>query len=73
VVRLVVGPPSLRFELTCAFYPGGVQRVPASSREGYSKETPRYREIAAVIGQGLLTSEGRAGGARAGPFAVGGG
>ena len=59
VVRLVVGPPGLRFELTCAFHPDGVQRVLAGSREGYSKETPGYREIAAAIGQGLLTSEGQ--------------
>jgi cytochrome P450 len=59
VVRLVVGPPGLRFELTCAFHPDGVQRVLAGSREGYSKETPGYREISAAIGQGLLTSEGQ--------------
>jgi cytochrome P450 len=59
VVRLVVGPPGLRFELCCAFHPDGVQRVLGGSREGYSKETPGYREIAAVIGQGLLTSEGQ--------------
>jgi cytochrome P450 len=59
IVRLIVGPPGLRFELTCAFHPDGVQRVLAGSREGYSKETPGYREIAAVIGQGLLTSEGQ--------------
>jgi cytochrome P450 len=58
VVRLVVGPPGLRFELTCAFHPDGVQCVLAGSREGYSKDTPGYREIAAAIGQGLLTSEG---------------
>jgi cytochrome P450 len=59
VVRLVVGPPGLHFELTCAFHPDGVQRVLAGSREGYSKQAPGYREIAAVIGQGLLTSEGQ--------------
>jgi cytochrome P450 len=59
VVRLVVGPPGLRFELTCAFHPDGVQRVLAGSREGYSKETPGYREIATAIGKGLLTSEGQ--------------
>jgi cytochrome P450 len=59
VVRLVVGPPGLRFELTCAFHPDGVQRVLAGSRESYSKDTPGYREIAAAIGRGLLTSEGQ--------------
>jgi cytochrome P450 len=36
-----------------------VQRVLGGSREGYSKETPGYREIAAATGQGLLTSEGQ--------------
>jgi cytochrome P450 len=59
MVRLVVGPPGVRFDLYCAFHPDGVQRVLAGSREGYSKQTPGYREIAAAIGQGLLTSEGQ--------------
>jgi cytochrome P450 len=59
VVRLVVGPPGLRFELCCAFHPDGVQRVLAGAREGYSKQTPGYREIAAAIGRGLVTSEGQ--------------
>jgi cytochrome P450 len=58
IVRLVVGPPGLRFELCCVFHPDGVQRVLAGSRDGYSKDTPGYREIAGVIGRGLLTSEG---------------
>ena len=55
VVRLVVGPPGLRFELCCAFHPDGVQRALAGARDGYSKGAPGYREIAAVIGRGLLT------------------
>jgi cytochrome P450 len=58
-VCLVVGPPGLRFELRCAFHPDGVQRVLAGSREGYSKNTPGYREIAGAIGQRLLTSQGQ--------------
>jgi cytochrome P450 len=59
VVRLVVGPPGLRCEVTCAFHPEGVQRVLAGSREGYSKDTPGYREIAAAFGHGLVTSQGQ--------------
>jgi cytochrome P450 len=58
-VRLVVGPPGLRFELYCAFHPDGVQRVLAGAREIYSKNAPGYREITAAIGPGLLTSQGR--------------
>ncbi len=58
VVRLVVGPPGLRFELYCVFRPDGIQRVLAGSRDGYSKGNRGYREIANVFGQGLLTSEG---------------
>jgi cytochrome P450 len=58
VVRLVVGPPGLRFELYCIFRPDGIQRVLAGSREGYSKGNRGYRELAGVLGRGLLTSEG---------------
>ena len=58
VVRLVVGPPGLRFELYCVFSPDGVQRVLAGSRDAYSKGNRGYREIAGVFGHGLLTSEG---------------
>jgi cytochrome P450 len=57
-IRLVVGPPGLRFELCCVFHPEGVRHVLAGAREGYSKDAPGYREITAAIGQGLLTSEG---------------
>jgi cytochrome P450 len=58
VVRLVVGPPGLRFHLYCVFHPDGVKAVLAGSREGYSKGNRFYKQIAEAFGSGLLTSEG---------------
>ena len=58
VVRLVVGPPGLRFGLYCFFHPDGVRQVLAGPRQAYSKGNRFYREIAATFGWGLLTSEG---------------
>ena len=58
VVRLVVGPPGVRFELICVFHPDAVQHVLASADERYSKDDPFFREVAALVGSGLLTSEG---------------
>jgi cytochrome P450 len=58
VVRLTVGPLGVRFELYCVFHPDGVRAVLAGSREGYSKGTRFYREIAQSFGWGLVTSEG---------------
>jgi cytochrome P450 len=58
VVRLVVGPPGVRFELYCVFHPDGVRAVLAGSRDAYSKGNRFYRQIAEAFGWGLLTSEG---------------
>jgi cytochrome P450 len=58
VVRLVVGPPGLRFELYGVFHPDGVRAVLAGSRGHYSKRNRFYAEIANAFGFGLLTSEG---------------
>jgi cytochrome P450 len=58
IVRLVVGPPGVRFELHCVFHPDGVRAVLAGSREGYSKGNRFYKQIAQAFGWGLLTSEG---------------
>ena len=58
VVRLVVGPPGVRFDLYCVFHPDGVKAVLAGSREGYSKGNRFYKQIAEAFGWGLLTSEG---------------
>ena len=58
VVRLPIGPPGLRIDLYVAFHPDGVQHVLAGKRGRYTKANRFYREIAANIGMGLLTSEG---------------
>ena len=58
VVRLVVGPPGLRFEMYCVFHPEGVRRVLTGWRDGYAKGNRFYTEIAKAFGWGLLTSEG---------------
>jgi cytochrome P450 len=58
VVRLVVGPPGLRFNLYCVFHPDGVRQVLSGSRQAYSKGNRFYRQIAATFGWGLLTTEG---------------
>jgi cytochrome P450 len=58
VVRLVVGPPGLRFELYCVFHPDGVKAVLGGPREGFTKGNRFYRTMAESFGSGLLTSEG---------------
>jgi cytochrome P450 len=57
LVRLVVGPPGLRRVLYMVTHPDGVEQV-LGDANGYTKETPFYEEIAAYLGDGLLTSEG---------------
>ena len=46
VVRLVVGPPGLRFELYCVFHPDGVKAVLAGPREGFTTGNRFYRKMA---------------------------
>ena len=58
VVRLAVGPPGLRRDLYLVTHPDGVEQVLAGDPDGYSKNTPYYEEIAAYLGNGLLTSGG---------------
>ncbi len=58
VVRLPVGPPGLRRVLYLVTHPTGVEQVLAGDPDGYSKRTPFYEEIAAYLGNGLLTSGG---------------
>jgi cytochrome P450 len=40
-------------------HPDGVEQVLAGDPDGYSKNTPYFEEIAAYLGNGLLTSGGR--------------
>ena len=58
VVRLGVGPPGLRRDLYLVTHPDGVEQVLAGDPDGYTKNTPYYEEIAAYLGNGLLTSGG---------------
>lgn len=58
LVRLDVGPPLLRRSLYLVTHPDGVEQVLAGDPDGYSKNTPYYEEIAAYLGNGLLTSGG---------------
>ena len=59
VVRLVVGPPGLRRVLYFVTHPSGVEQVLAGDPDSISKNTPFYEEVAAYLGNGLLTSGGR--------------
>jgi cytochrome P450 len=58
LVRLVIGPPGVRFDLYLVFHPDAVQHVLAGARGRYTKGNRFFQEIAANIGWGLLTSEG---------------
>ena len=58
VGRMVIGPPGRRVTLYLVSHPDGVQEVLVGSGRVHTKDTPFYREIAAWIGNGLLTSEG---------------
>jgi cytochrome P450 len=59
VVRLVLGPPGLRRVLYLVTHPDGVEQVLAGDPGHYTKNTPYYKEIAAYLGNGLLTSDGQ--------------
>ena len=54
-----VGPPGLRRVLYLVTHPDGVEQVLAGDPGGYTKNTPYYKEIAAYLGNGLLTSDGQ--------------
>ena len=58
VVRLLAGPPGRRVALHLVSHPDGVQQVLTNGSDAYTKGTPFYREIAAYLGDGLLTSTG---------------
>jgi cytochrome P450 len=59
VVRLAAGPPGRRTCFYLVTHPDGVQRVLAGRAGDYVKDTRFSREIAASLGDGLLTSNGR--------------
>ena len=57
LVRFVAGPPGRRIVLHALFAPDHARKVLAGTR-GHTKQLPLYREIAAALGDGLLTSDG---------------
>jgi hypothetical protein len=58
VVRLVAGPPGRRVRFHLVTHPDGVQQVLAGNAGNYVKDSRFYRELAAAVGDGLLTSDG---------------
>lgn len=57
IVRFVAGPPGRRIVLHALFAPDHVRQVLAGTH-GHTKQLPLYREIAAALGDALLTSDG---------------
>lgn len=58
VVRISAGPPGLRIVMYAVFSPEGVRQVLTGTGRGYTKGNLFYRETAAMLGDGILTSEG---------------
>ncbi|RJK94268.1 cytochrome P450 [Vallicoccus soli] len=58
VVRLVAGPPGWRHVLHGVFSPEGVEQVLVDGAGRTSKRSSGYEELRAVLGDGVLTSEG---------------
>lgn len=59
VVRYVAGPPGpMRVTAFGIYDPDWVHHVLASSSENYAKQDASYVELRALVGNGLLTSEG---------------
>jgi cytochrome P450 len=59
VVRYVAGPPGpMRVIAYGIAHPDGVQHVLTASGDHYSKQDATYIELRALVGNGLLTSEG---------------
>lgn len=59
VVRYVAGPPGpMRIIAYGIAHPDGIQQILAGNADRYSKQDAAYNEIRALVGDGLLTSEG---------------
>lgn len=59
VVRYVAGPPGpMRVIAYGIAHPDDVRQVLATRADHYSKQDAAYRELRALVGDGLLTSEG---------------
>lgn len=57
VVRFVCGPPGVRVEFYAMFHPDAVQHVLVDRVDCWRKDNPAYVEMAALFGDGLLTSQ----------------
>lgn len=58
VVRFSAGPPGLRIVTYGVFSPEGARQVLTGTGRRYTKGNLFYRETAAMLGDGILTSEG---------------
>ena len=58
VGRIPLGPPGRRIRLYLVSDPDGAREVLTANARDHTKDTPFYREIAAYVGDGLLTSDG---------------
>lgn len=58
VVRFFAGPPGLRVVMYAVFSPEGARQVLTGTGRCYTKGNLFYRETAAMLGGGILTSEG---------------
>ncbi|HKR48983.1 MAG TPA: cytochrome P450 [Pseudonocardiaceae bacterium] len=58
VVRFSAGPPGLRIVMYAVFSPEGARQVLTGTGRRYTKGSLFYRETAAMLGDGILTSEG---------------
>lgn len=58
LVRFRVGPPKVGFEFDAVFHPDGAREILASRAGDFVKDAPAFTEVARLIGNGLLTSEG---------------
>lgn len=58
IVRFVAGPPGLRTVMYGVFSPEEAQQVLTGTGRRYTKGNLFYRETAAVLGDGILTSDG---------------
>ena len=58
VVRFSAGPPGLRIVMYGVFSPEGARQVLTSTGQRYTKGNLFYQETAAILGDGILTSEG---------------
>jgi cytochrome P450 len=58
VVRLIAGPPGRRVTLYLLTHPDDVRQVLTGDSGRFNKDTPVFREMAAYLGDGLVTSDG---------------